>query len=157
MSEVKEVRGGKLVGVKTSIYTIFNQEKYNPKAIPTAWREFFSQVNEYSQLQSTQYFGATIPSMDFDAPMDYFAGAIVPGDTEVPVGLESVEVPTGNYFVLVHNGSIMNIAGSYHSAYAVEFPAANLEMRPAPHLEIYNPELDPMAESYTMEIAIPVQ
>lgn len=156
MSKVKEVRGGKLVGVKTSIYTIFNQEKYDPKAIPTAWREFFSQVKEHSQLQSAQYFGATIPNMDFDAPMDYFAGAIVPRDTEVPVGLESVEVPTGNYFVFVHTGSIMNIADSYQSAYALEFPAANLKMRPAPHLEIYNPELDPLTENYTMEIAIPV-
>lgn len=157
MSEVREIQGGKLVGVKTSVFTIFNQEKYDPMAIPAAWREFFSQISQLPQLNSPQYFGATIPNMSFDAPMDYFAGAIVSEDVEVPAGFEFVAVPTGNYFVFEHSGSIMNIAASYQSAYAVEFPAASLEMRPAPHLELYRPELDPMSENYTMEIAIPVQ
>ena len=42
MSETIDISGGKIVGARTSIFTIFNKEKYDPKAIPAAWQEFFA-------------------------------------------------------------------------------------------------------------------
>jgi predicted transcriptional regulator YdeE len=35
-------------------------------------------------------------------------------------------------------------------------PASGKEMRPAPHLEIYNSDKDPMSDDYEMTIAVPV-
>jgi predicted transcriptional regulator YdeE len=37
-----------------------------------------------------------------------------------------------------------------------EVAASGKEMRPAPHLEIYNSQLDPMSDDYTMVIGVPV-
>ena len=156
MTEVINIKSGKLVGIKTSIFTIFNQEKYDPKAIPAAWQDFFARARGTELANTTTFYGASIPSMSLETPMDYFAGTLVPFDTEVPAGFESVEIPEGNYLTHIHVGPITNIASSYQKAYMESLPSSGKEMRPAPHLEIYNSMNDPMAEDYEMTIAIPV-
>lgn len=156
MSEIFQIKQSKLVGIKTSVFTIFNQEKYDAKAIPTAWQEFFAKARGSELPNTTTFYGASIPSMSLDVPMDYFAGALVDLDTEVPTGYDSVEIPEGNYLQVVHIGPITNIASSYQKAYMESLPASGQEMRPAPHLEIYNSMNDPMAADYEMTIAIPI-
>jgi predicted transcriptional regulator YdeE len=156
MSNEINIKHGKLIGIKTSVFTIFNQEKYDPKAIPTAWQDFFAKAQGTELANTTTFYGASIPSMSMDAPMDYFAGALVSLDTEVPAGFESVEIPEGNYFGILHTGPISNIAGSYQKTYMETLPSSGKEMRPAPHLEIYNSDKDPMSDDYEMTIAVPV-
>lgn len=77
MTEILNIKHRKIVGVRTSVFTIFNQEKYDPKAIPTAWQEFFAKSAGTDLGKAVSFYGATIPSMSMDAPMDYFAGALV--------------------------------------------------------------------------------
>ena len=156
MPEIIKIGSGKIVGVRTSIFTIFNHEKYDPKAIPTAWQEFFS-ISAGTNLGSAKtFYGASIPSMSLDTPMDYYAGALVDSDADIPEGFEGVEITEGAYLAVPHIGPITNIAASYQKAYMEALGASGKEMRPAPHLEIYNPLLDPMADDYQMFIGIPV-
>ena len=157
MSEYIEIKNSKIVGVRTSIFTIFNSEKYDAQAIPAAWKKFFSLTTGTELVGLDSYFGASIPSMDINSPMDYFAGALVDEHSEVPSGFESVEIPEGNYLKVVHKGVITNLAASYQRAYMEELPASGKEMRPAPHLEIYDPQLDPMSADYEMVIAVPIK
>lgn len=156
MSNFINIDAGKIVGVRTSVFTIFNQEKYDPRAIPTAWQEFFAKSSGTDLGKSETFYGASIPSMSMDAPMDYFAGALVDISAEVPAGMESVEIPEGEYLAVPHLGPITNIAASYQKTYMEALGASGREMRPAPHLEIYNPALNPMDDDYEMIIAVPV-
>lgn len=156
MSEVIHIKQGKLVGVRTSTFTIFNAEKYDAAVIPGAWKEFFTTVANTELANADTYYGASIPSMAFDEPMDYFAGLIVDSAFEVPEGLESVEIPSGDYLIVPHVGPIAGLAASYQKTYMEELPSSGQEMRPAPHLEIYNPNLDPMDADYRMIIGVPV-
>lgn len=156
MSKFIEINSGKIVGVKTSIFTIFNPEKYDAHAIPAAWKKFFSMSIGTELVGLENYYGASIPSMDMNTPMDYFAGALVDEDAEVPAGFEIVEIPEGKYLKVLHFGPITNLAASYQRAYMEEMPISGMEMRPAPHLEIYNPQLDPMSVDYEMVIAVPI-
>ena len=156
MSEILNIKHGKIVGVRTSVFTIFNQEKYDAKAIPAAWQEFFAKSAGTELGKADSFYGATIPSMSLDVPMDYFAGALVDLGDEVPAGFESVEIPEGAYLAVSHIGPITNIAASYQKAYMEALGASGKEMRPAPHLEIYNPTLNPMADDYQMIIGVPV-
>lgn len=156
MSEIITIKSGKLVGVRTSVFTIFNPEKYDPTAIPTAWKNFFAKAAGSELVKTQTFYGASIPSMSMDAPMDYFAGVIVESDVAAPAGLESVDIPEGNYLAVVHSGPISGIANSYQKAYAQVLPTSGKEMRPAPHLEIYNSDKDPMDPGYSMLIGVPV-
>jgi predicted transcriptional regulator YdeE len=157
MPETISIKHGKIVGVRTSIYTIFNAAKYDAEAIPAAWKKFFSLVNGTALAGLDTFYGASIPSMDMEAPMDYFAGALLAEGAAVPDGFESVEIPEGNYLKVIHKGPITNLSASYQRAYLQELGSSGKEMRPAPHLEIYNPKLDPMDNNYEMVIAIPVK
>ncbi len=157
MANTIHINHGKVIGIRTSIYTIFNPEKYDPRAIPSAWQEFFTKSAGLELANSNTFYGATIPSMDAQKPMDYFAGALVDADAVVPSGFQSVELPEGDYLEIIHSGPITNIAASYQRAYMEEVAASGKEMRPAPHLEIYNSQLDPMSDDYTMVIGVPVQ
>ena len=156
MSQVINVEGGKLVAIKTSIFSIFNQEKYDPKAIPSVWQEFFSIYRNSGLTPGNIFYGAVIPSLSLDVAMDYYAGALVSPDTPTPGGFVELSMEPGKYFAVVHQGPITEVAGSYARAYGSEFPGAGLEMRNAPHLEIYNSDKDPMSAEYEMTIAIPV-
>jgi predicted transcriptional regulator YdeE len=156
MSKIENIAGGKLVGIKTATFTIFNQEKYDPKVIPTAWKEFFSKYQGSGLPASKVFYSAAIPNMSMDIPMDYYAGIIVDEGTPVPAGFESVVIPTGNYLCVTHNGPITELAQTFGKAYGAELPASGKEMRNAPHLEIYNSDKDPMDPAYSMEVAIPV-
>jgi predicted transcriptional regulator YdeE len=156
MSELIHIKNGILVGMRTSVFTIFNSEKYDEKAIPQAWQQFFSKAVGSKLVETDTFYGATIPSMSMDAPMDYFAGALMEIDFTIPEGFEGVEIPGGDYLKVVHSGPISNIAATYKIAYMDALPASGKEMRPAPHLEIYNSTLDPMAADYEMVIGIPI-
>lgn len=157
MSDVRNLPGGKLIGVKTSIFTIFNQEKYDPKVIHAAWSTFFEKYRSSSLPKTSIFYSAAIPSMALDVPMDFYVGTIVDVSLEVPTGFESVEIPTGNYLCVTHNGPITKLATTFGQAYGAELPASKAEMRNAPHLEIYNSDKDPMAEDYSLELAIPIK
>jgi AraC family transcriptional regulator len=156
VSETIHINRGKVVGVRTSIFTIFHPDKYDASAIPAAWQEFFKKSMSTDLAKADTFYGVSIPSMDLDKPMDYFAGALVDVNVEVPAGFESVEIPEGDYLSVLHSGPISNIAESYQKAYMQEIAASGKEMRPAPHLEIYPAGKDPMADDYEMYIGVPV-
>jgi len=156
MSEIFKIKSGKIVGVRTSVFTIFNHEKYDPRTIPAAWQEFFSKSVGTKLGTAKSFYGASIPSMSIDAPMDYYAGALIDSDAEIPAGFESVDIPEGAYLAVPHVGPITNIVASYQKAYMESLGASGKEMRPAPHLEIYDPALNPMDDDYQMIIGIPI-
>lgn len=157
MSEVRKIAGGKLIGIKTSIFTIFNVEKYDAKLIQQTWSSFFEKYRQSNLPAETTFYSAAFPSMAADVPMDFYVGAIFAESEEVPSGFDSVAIPGGNYLCVTHNGPITNVATTFTQAYGVELPAAKVEMRNAPHLEIYNSDKDPMAEDYSLDLAIPIQ
>lgn len=153
---IRKINAGKIVGVETSTFTIMNPEKYDPKAIPSAWQEFFS-LHKSSNLPKTQiFYGAAIPNNSMESPMQYFAGILVNLSEPTPSGFVEVLIPEGDYFCFTHIGPISGLGESYGRAYGIELPASGKEMRSAPHLEIYESNKDPMANDYEMVIAIPV-
>lgn len=156
MNEIRKIPAGKISGIKTSIFTIMNPDKYDPKAIPTAWQEFFSKLPAAERPSSGIFYGAAVPSMDLNIPMTYIAGTLNDAHSKVLDSFESVEIPEGNYFCYTHKGPITDLAQSYGIAYGSELPKSGYQMRNAPHLEIYESSEDPMSPNYEMVIAIPV-
>ena len=146
-----------ICGVSVDIYSIMITDKYDPKAIPTAWQKFWRQFpKEYMPADSKAY-GVSFPIESEPGKLHFVAGVEVAKGFNAPSGFEICVIPAGNYLQLEHLGNIMNLAPSYGEAYGVEFPQSGLEMRPAPHLELYDVMLNPMADDYKMGILIPVK
>ena len=146
-----------ICGVSVDIFSIMIADQYDPKAIPTAWQQFWKEFPKESMPSDSKAYGVSFPIETEPGKLHYVAGVEVEKDFNAPAGFEICVIPAGNYLHLEHVGNIMNLAPSYGEAYGVEFPKAGLEMRAAPHLELYNSELNPMADDYTMGILIPVK
>lgn len=145
-----------ICGIAVDIYSIMISDQYDPKAIPTAWQQFWKEFPKESLSTDSKAYGVSFPIEAEPGKLHYVAGVEVAKSFNAPAGFEICVIPAGNYLHLDHIGSIMKLAPSYGEAYGVEFPKAGLEMRPAPHLEIYDATLDPMSEDYKMGILIPV-
>ena len=145
-----------ICGVPVDIHSIMITDLYDPTAIPTAWQKFWAQFPKADLPGNNQAWGVSTPIEGSQGKLHYVAGVEVSRDFVAPAGFETCTIPSGNYYHLEHQGSISELAQSYGEAYGVEFPKAGLEMRPAPHLELYDANLNPMADDYSMGILIPV-
>jgi predicted transcriptional regulator YdeE len=145
-----------ICGVPVDIYSIMIVDKYDPKAIPSAWQHFWNEFPKESLPKNAQAFGVSFPIIEEAGKLHYVAGVEVDPGFVAPAGFETCVIPSGNYLNLEHVGGISILGQSYGEAYGVEFPKSGLEMRPAPHLEVYDSTLNPMADDYSMGILIPV-
>ena len=146
-----------ICGVPVDFYSIMFADLYDPTAIPGAWQKFWAEFPKSDLPTNNEAFGVAIPIEAGQGKLHYVAGVEVPSSYTAPVGFELVTIPAGNYLNVPHKGPIDGLAQSYGTAYGVEFPKSGLEMREAPHLELYNVMLNPMAADYEMGILIPVQ
>ena len=156
MHNISTLPAGKIIGIETAIFTIMNQEKYDPKAIPSAWQEFFGKYQQSDLPKESTFYGVTIPNGTMDIPMKYMAGLLVKEESSIPAGMTSLDFPGGNYWLGLHKGPITELANTYKHIYIKEFAETGLEMRPAPHIEIYNSQLNPMDDDYELSIGIPI-
>ena len=145
-----------ICGVSVDIFSIMMADQYDPKAIPTAWQKFWKEFPKESIPADSKAYGVSFPITAEAGKLHYVAGVEISKDFVAPEGFEICTIPSGNYYYLEHQGSISELAQSYGEAYGNEFPKAGIEMRPAPHLELYNARLNPMADDYSMGILIPV-
>ena len=145
-----------ICGISVDIFSIMIPNQYDPKAIPTAWQKFWSTFPKESLPGDSKAYGVSFPIETEPGKLHYVAGVEVSKDFAAPAGFELCVIPAGNYLHFEHSGNISNLAPSYGEAYGVEFPKTALQMRPAPHLELYNSDLNPMADEYRMGILIPV-
>jgi predicted transcriptional regulator YdeE len=145
-----------ICGVSVEIFSIMIADKYDPKLIPNAWQKFWKEFPKDSMPTDSNAYGVSFPIEKEPGKLQYFAGVeVTPGFTP-PTGFEICQIPAGKYLNLEHVGNISNLAPSYGQAYGVEFPKSGLEMRSAPHLELYDSNLNPMDDNYSMGILIPV-
>ena len=146
-----------ICGAPTDLYSIMISDLYDPTAIPNAWKKFWSEFPKSDMPEGHQAFGVVTPIDGTSGKLHYVAGVEVSVGYVAPEGFELTTIPAGNYLEVVHVGNIESLAPSYGEAYGAVFPSSGLEMREAPHIELYNASLNPMADDYEMGILIPVK
>ena len=121
-----------------------------------SWQKFWKEFPKESVPADSSAYGVSYPITTEPGKLHYVAGVEVSKDFVAPEGFEICTIPSGNYYHLEHQGNISELAQSYGEAYGNEFPKAGLEMRPAPHLELYDANLNPTSDEFSMGILIPV-
>ena len=145
-----------ICGVPIDLFSIMISDLYDPTAIPNAWKKFWAEFPKSDMPEGNLAFGVVTPIDGTSGKLHYVAGVEVKAGYVAPEGFELTTIPAGNYLEVTHLGNIESLAPSYGEAYGVVFPSAGLEMREAPHIELYDAMLNPMADDYEMGILIPV-
>lgn len=146
-----------ICGAPTDLYSIMISDLYDPTAIPNAWKKFWTEFPKNDMPEGSQSFGVVTPIDGTSGKLHYVAGVEVSAGYVAPEGFEITTIPAGDYLEVVHVGNIESLAPSYGEAYGAVFPSSGLEMREAPHIELYDSALNPMADDYEMGILIPVK
>jgi AraC family transcriptional regulator len=133
--------------------------KYEESVLPALWEDFWAVFPKLGIKTTGKCFGVAIPLDQTTNPgkTRYMAG--VEFDRGVPHGLDfnSLIVPAGNYVRFTHRGLMETLKESYVTAYTEWFPSLNMEMRNAPHLEVYDERFIPTSPKCEMDILIPVK
>ena len=146
-----------ICGAPTDLYSIMISDLYDPTAIPNAWKKFWTEFPKSDMPEGHQAFGVVTPIDGTSGKLHYVAGVEVSAGYVAPEGFEITTIPAGDYLEVVHIGNIESLAPSYGEAYGAVFPSSGHEMREAPHIELYDSALNPMADDYEMGILIPVK
>ena len=155
-NEVQSFSERIICGAPVDIYSIMIPDLHDPMAIPTAWKKFWSEFPKSDLPAGNDAYGVSIPLEDSPGMLHHIAGVEVNADYVAPEGFELVTIPAGNYLALTHEGDISTLNQSYADAYGVVFAESGNEMRPGPHLELYDSMLNPNSDDFTMGILIPI-
>lgn len=130
---------------------------YEDSLLPELWEEFWSMFPKLGLKTQGTSFGVSTAIDQNSEKIKYLAG--VEFTRGVPPGLEfkTIVIPAGKYVRYTHRGSMENLKESYLDAYTNWFPNTKMQMRDAPHLEIYDERFIPTSNKCEMDILIPVK
>ena len=94
--------------------------------------------------------------MNEDTPFTYLAGYSLPSDKDCPKGMESREIPAGDYAVFEHHGSLDTLEHTYSAIYRDWFPQSGYERKNADDFELYDQRFSFGEPDSVMEIWVPV-
>ena len=124
--------------------------------IPDQWQRFTPYLGTIPrQVGSTAY--GVIYHFDSDSNFDYMCAVEVAGASDLPRGLNSLELPEQRYAVFAHPGHIASIRAVCAAIWNNAIPESGLQVVSAPTLERYGPEFNPATGLGGFEIWIPVQ
>lgn len=138
---------------------IMPNSNYDPNLIASLWEEFWSVFPRMGIKVSGTSYGVSIPLDQDEHPgkIKYLAGIHFNRGLAPGLEFKSVNVPNGKYVKYTHRGSMDKLRESYLEAYTQWFPKSNMEIRNAPHLEVYDERFIPTSKKCEMDILIPVK
>lgn len=92
------------------------------------------------------------PTMTFEK----WVGVEVANLDEVPEGMETLTIKSGNYLVMDFKGSMQAFVKQWHYIHAVWLPNSEYKLDNRPHFEKLSPSYSPMSTVNEEEIWVPV-
>lgn len=152
---IKQKDGFRVVGISSQ-----NTMKNNN--IPNLWNDFNQKVcgtvkdviNPGVALGIC--FFVDCAEMNEDTPFTYLAGMEYSKDMPVPEGLEFRDVPTADYAVFEHHGSLDTLSDTYNSIYSSWLPNSEYQRRDSDDFELYDQRFKYGFDDSVMEIWVPI-
>ncbi len=127
-----------------------------PAGIPDQWQRFGPYIGALQGQVNKVAYGASY-NFDGESDFDYMCGVEVAGSPDLPKGITTLRVPAQRYAVFTHKGHIAGIRSTYAAIWSKWFPESGHKAAPAPTLERYGPEFNPVTGMGGVEIWIPIQ
>lgn len=127
------------------------------------WRAFRPRVAEIPHRLGADFFdvkrygpelaaGQFTPATGFEK----WAAVEVADFSNIPEGMQPLDLPGGLYAVFIHRGPASAFARTYQYIFGVWFPASGYRLDDRPHFDVMGPGYRPDDPEATEEIWIPV-
>jgi len=137
---IKQLPAMRLIGYGAEAISLMHPDSNANDVAPEAWRRLFASP----ALQGMKFgwaVGAMWPADGAPADsgrMHYLAAVVVEEWPEDLADFETAVIEEGDYLVLEHQGDETTIPGATTRFYTELLPAADVQQRWAPHLEVYD-------------------
>lgn len=151
----------KVVGLGTKFISILSPDKNNMSTIPELWDQFIQQQNEIASRVGYACLGLVeaLPKgagKSHPDEMFYIACAEVSDIRSAPRGMISRVIPAGRYASFTHLGKLHRLEQTMKYIYGSWLPISQVQLRDAPHLELYDQRFDPGSDQSEFDILLPV-
>jgi AraC family transcriptional regulator len=151
----------KMVGLGTNFISIQSPDKNNMKKIPQLWGQFMSQISRIPNRAGHACYGLVegLPESESKSHPDelfYIACAEVTQIDSIPPGMIQRVVPAGRYAAFTHKGKLDGLEQTMIYIYRTWLPKSGVQLRKAPHLELYDQRFVPGSDQSEFDILLPV-
>ena len=123
--------------------------------IPQIWGEMQPRWGEISARVNPQDTYGVCGNLEEDGSFSYVAGVEVSVAEDIPAGMESWEVPAGQYAVFPC--TLKTIGETYKDAFETWLPSSKYDHHPTPDFEFYDASFDPEDFESLLYIYIPIK
>ena len=157
-----ELAEKKVVGMGTKFVSILSPDKNNFNVIPPLWGRFVERIGEIRNRVGHASFGLVeaLPKSEDKSHNDelfYIACAEVADFGATPAGMIDRVIPAGRYASFTHKGKLDKLEHTMNFIYGSWLPKSNLQLRDAPHLELYDQRFIPGSDASEFDILLPVR
>ncbi len=151
----------KVVGLGTKFISIMSPDKNNMTVIPKLWEQVMQQKDKINNRMDNSWFGVVEQLRDSEKShkdeMYYIAAAEVVEIDSVPAGMISRVIPAGKYASFTHIGKLDGLGKTMNFIYGDWLPKSGVQLRHAPHLELYDRRFIPDSDKSEFDILLPVR
>ncbi len=128
------------------------------------WQSFRSRQNKINNQKGTDLFSVQIYGEDFvparftpEVKFEKWAAVEVRNFEQVPPGMDTYELPGGQYAVFVHRGPVSAFRQTWDRIYTKWLPNSGFKLDNRPHFEILSEKyLGPQHPDSEEEVWIPI-
>ncbi len=129
------------------------------QAIGRVWDLFWQYASESDPFRDrSEFFGVCRHDVESDGEhgFDYYAGAVLHGDRNVPKGMTMTTLPSSSYFLFSHRGGPSTIGNTYEKIYGWWLPRADQIPSAAYDVLRVDSRFRGADDAGTLEILVPV-
>jgi AraC family transcriptional regulator len=132
--EIREISEFKVVGLQCQTEMGKTMED-----LPKLWDEYMRRIGEIKdRVQEKVGYGISIASDSSSKKFTYLAGTEVSDDNNIPEGMTSITIKSGNYIVFTHKGPVSKIGETYDYIWKEWLPKSDKKIEiKAPCIERY--------------------
>jgi len=123
--------------------------------IPSLWRDFDQHVDRTGSQLGRQAYGVCSNYGD-DGDFDYLCGIEGLPATHTTSLASQLVIPAGTYASFRHEGHISGIRNTWSAIYNNWLPNSGFKLTDMPEFELYSEDFDPVEETGSVSIYIPV-
>ena len=147
----------KLIGMKTNFYSIASEKNNIAETLPPLWNKFLSRLNEIDFIVPNMCYGIVQQTSEKSESLEYFAVAEVTKISDIPKGMESIELPETQYAKFTHKGLVKDLDNSVNYIYSSWLLKSDFTHTYAADLEFYGDKFDQLSTQSEMHYAIPIK
>jgi AraC family transcriptional regulator len=152
----------KVVGMGAKFVSILSPDRNNFNVIPALWGQFMQRIGELKHRSGESCFGLVeaVPEPESKSHNDelfYIACAEVSDFDSVPPGMIHRVIPAGRYACFTHKGKLDRLEHTMNFIYGSWLPKSEVQLRDAPHLELYDRRFIPDSDKSEFDILLPIR